>query len=162
MATTTEKTTPAKTVETQRAITPFEDLERWFDENFPTAWLHRRGWPSWGELTLPAERLSPRVDVVERDDEILLHAEIPGVTKENLEVSVTEDTVTLKGSSERENRKEEGEYYRCEIARGNFSRTVRLPSDVDTEKVKASFEDGMLQLKMPKVTKAKRRTVELG
>jgi len=69
--------------------------------------------------------------------------------------------VTIKGSSRREEKEEGGDYYRCEIASGAFARTVGLPSAVDTEKVKAKFEDGMLKLTMPKISKAKRRRIKL-
>lgn len=162
MATIREKHIPEKTVEPSHPLTPFEDFERWFDDAFPTAWRHRRGWPSWGELTRPAERLAPRVDVVERDDEILVRAEIPGVSKEDLEVSVTGDSVMLKGHTKEETKEEEGDFYRREIAQGSFSRTVRLPDHIDTDKVKASFDDGVLELRMPKLSKAKRRTLKLG
>ncbi len=139
----------------------FEDMEHLFDEYFPRPWMRRWGWPSWGELTQPLERMAPRVDVIDRDDEVVIRAELPGVTKDDLDVSVDEHSITIKGSIRREEKKEEGEYYRAEIARGDFSRTIRLPSAVDAEKVEAKFRDGILELKMPKIAASKRQRIEI-
>jgi HSP20 family protein len=140
---------------------PVEEMERWLDEYFPRAWMRRWGWPSWGELTRPIERLAPRVDVLDRDAEVLVRAEVPGVAKDDLEVSLNERAVTIKGSIRREEKDEEGEYFRAEIARGEFSRTVALPAAVDADKAKAKFHDGILELELPKVAKSKRRRVEI-
>lgn len=152
---------PVERVTPSRALSPFEEMERAFEDYFPRGWIHRWGWPSWGELTRPVERLAPRVDVIDRDDEIIVRAEVPGVEKKDLEVSLTENAVTIKGSNRREEKEEKGDYYRSEIAQGAFLRTVTLPSMVDADKAKASFKDGVLELEVPKVSKAKRRTVKL-
>lgn len=144
-----------------RALSRFEEMERMFEDFVPRGWMHRWGWPSWGELTRPMERLAPRVDVIDRDDEVVVRAEVPGIDKKDLEVSLTENAVTIKGSTRREDKEEKGDYYRSEIAQGAFQRTVSLPSMVDTDKAKASFKDGVLELEVPKVRKAKRRTVKV-
>ena len=161
MATTSEKTTPVRKTEPSHPLAPFEDLERWFDETFPRVWTHRGDWPFWGEFSRRFDHLTPRIDVVERDEEIVVRAEVPGIKKDDLDVSVTENTVTIRGSKKEESKEEKDEYYRCEIAQGDFSRTVTLPGNVDTDKVSASFDDGMLELKLPKVNKARRRTISL-
>lgn len=141
-----------------RNLSPFEEMDRWMDamtRGFfrPMRWE----WPSWPESTLPA----PKVDVVDRDNEILVRAEIPGVKKEDLEVSMTDNTVTIKGSTSHEEKEEKGDYYRHEISKGSFTRTVALPGDVDSDKCKTSFKDGVLELTVPKVEKAKRRTIKV-
>jgi hypothetical protein len=76
----------------------------------------------------------PSVDVIDRDNEILVRAEIPGVDKKDLDVSVTEDSVCIKGSVQHEEEEEKGEYYRRETSSGSFARTMILPSEVDTAK----------------------------
>lgn len=144
-----------------RAMSPFEEIEQAFADYLPRGWMHRWGWPSWGELTRPLERLAPRVDVIDRDDEVIVHAEVPGVEKKDLEVSLTENSLTIKGSNRREAKEERGDYYRSEIAYGSFSRSVSLPAAVDVDKAKASFKDGVLELKVPKMSKAKRRSVKV-
>ena len=146
-----------------RAITPFEEMDRWFDNAFPRGWLQpmRSAWPSWGELAAPLEGRMPKMDVIDRDEEVLVRAEVPGVEKDDLEVSVSDNTVTIKGETKLEEKEEKGDYYRCEISRGAFTRTVALPDHVDTEHTKAKFKDGVLELTLPKIEKAKRRNIKI-
>lgn len=117
--------------------------------------------PSFRDLSTNFEERMPKVDVIDRDAEVMVRAEVPGVDKDDLDVSVTDHTVTIKGKTRHEEKEEKGDYYCCEISSGSFSRTVALPSDVDTESVEASFKDGVLELKMPKVAKAQRRTIKI-
>ena len=149
-----------------RALSPFDDMDRmfdrWFDYAFPRGLLRpfRGEWPSLGELA-PLEVRMPKVDVIDRDDEVLVRAELPGVEKDNLDVSISDNSVTIKGETKRETKEENGEYYRCEISQGAFSRTVALPDYVDTEKCAAKFKDGVLELILPKIEKAKRRSIKI-
>ncbi|MGA7801885.1 MAG: Hsp20/alpha crystallin family protein [Gammaproteobacteria bacterium] len=108
-----------------------------------------------------AQNRLPRVDVIDRDAEIVVRAEIPGVRKEELEVSMNHGTVTIKGSTKHESKKEEGDYYRCEISRGSFARTVTLPAEVDGDRAKASFKDGVLELVIPKQERSKRHSIKV-
>ncbi len=103
----------------------------------------------------------PHVDLVERDEEVVLRAEVPGVEKKDIDVSITGNSVTIKGQTRHEEKEEKGEYYRCEISRGAFSRTVALPAPVDPDRANANFKDGILEITLPKVEKAKRRTLKL-
>jgi HSP20 family protein len=143
-----------------RAVSPFEEMDRmfdrWFDYAFPRGLLR----PFRGELA-PLEMRMPKVDVIDRDDEVLVRAEIPGVQKDDLDVSISDNSVTIKGETKREEKEEKGEYYRCEISQGAFTRTVALPDYVDTEKSKAKFKDGVLELNLPKIEKAKRRSIKI-
>ena len=157
----TKKQQEMDSVTPSYSMNPIQGMEHWFEEALPRGWMHRWGRPSWGELTRPMESMAPRVNVIDHDDEVVVRAEVPGVKKDDLDISVTENAVTINGSSKREEKEEKGDYYRCEIASGAFARTVGLPSSVDTEKVKASFEDGVLELTMPKISKAKRRRIKL-
>lgn len=145
-------------------LSPFWDDERWFENFFPRGWMRpfHVDWPSFHNLPGDIEARMPKVDVIDRDAEVLVRAEVPGVDKDDLEVSVTDHTVTIKGKTRHEEKEEKGDYYRCEISSGSFARTVALPSDVDTESVDASFKDGVLELKMPKVAMAKRRNIKIG
>jgi HSP20 family protein len=161
MAKETEKKKEIQTVTPSRVLSPFEDMERWFEESFPRGWMHRWGWPMGGRLTPLMERIAPRVNVIDRDEEILVRAEVPGVKKEDLDISITENAVTIKGSTRREEEEEKGDYFRREIESGAFSRTVGLPGSVDTEKAKASFSDGVLELTIPKVSKARRKRIRI-
>lgn len=95
----TESKTEAKPTEMARPVSPgaFEEMERWMDEYLPRAWMRRWGWPSWGELMRPLERMAPRVDVVERDEEVIVRGELLGIEKDPLEVSVKEHAGTRSG-----------------------------------------------------------------
>jgi HSP20 family protein len=142
-----------------RGLSPFDEMDRMFGPFMRGGWM--RPWRfEWPELTLPDIKV-PKVDVVDCENEVLVKAEIPGVEKKDLDISVGEDSITIKGSTRREEKEEKGDYYRCEIARGAFSRTVALPATVDGTKARASFKDGMLELTLPKVEKARRHTVKI-
>ena len=84
-----------------------------------------------------------------------------GIEKDDLDISVSDNLLTIKGETKHEEKEEKGEYYRCEISRGTFSRTVALPSDVDSEGGKAKFKDGVLELTLPKIEKTKRRSIKI-
>jgi HSP20 family protein len=103
----------------------------------------------------------PKVDIVDRDDDILVRADVPGVKKENLDVSLTDNTITINGSTSEEKKEEKGDYYRSETMKGEFSRTMSLPSDVDGSKAATTFKDGVLEVTVPKVEKAKRIKVNV-
>lgn len=145
-----------------RVLSPFEEMDRMFDQFLRRGWMRpwRFEWPSFPEVSLPEIKV-PKVDVIDRENEVVVKAEVPGVEKKDLDISVGEDTVTIKGSSSHEEKQEKGDYYRCEISRGAFARTVALPAAVDGSKAKASFKDGMLELTLPKVEKARRHTVKV-
>lgn len=103
----------------------------------------------------------PRVDIIDRDEEIVVRAEIPGVDKKDLDVSLTDNTVTIKGSTHQEQKEEQGNYFRSEMARGSFARSVTLPGNVDGAGAKASFKDGVLELSLPKTENSKRRSIKV-
>ncbi len=149
-------------VQPARALSPFEEMDRMFDQFLRRGWMRpwRFEWPSFPELAMPELRI-PKVDVVDRESEVVVRAEVPGVEKKDLDISIGEASVTIKGETRREEKEEKGEYYRCEISRGAFSRTVALPADVDGTKAKASFKEGMLELTIPKLEKAKRHSVKV-
>lgn len=143
----------------KHALSSFEDIENFWDNIFPV------GWPMRFERAMhPFSRISgktPSVDVIDAEDTVIVHAELPGVQKKDLDVSVSDHTVTIKGEIKREEKEEKGDYYRCEIQRGAYSRTVALPAEVDGSKAKAKFKDGILELTLPKFEEAKRRHIEI-
>lgn len=138
-----------------------QQIERLFDDFFRRRWPRPFGfeWPS--SASLPAEPALPRVDVVDKEDHVLVRAELPGMSKEDIDVSVTDNTITIKGSVRKEEQKEEGEYHRREIYSSTVSRTVSLPSEVDAEGATAQLKDGMLEVTLRKSARAKRTRVEV-
>lgn len=150
------QTTPARTV------TPFDEMDRMMNRFFGRGWMRpwRFEWPNFPEMELPDVKV-PSIDVVDRENDVVVKAEVPGVDKKDLDISVGEDSVTIKGETRKETKEEKGDYYRREISSGSFSRTVALPATVDGAKAKANFQDGMLELTIPKVEKAKRHSIKV-
>ena len=161
--TTPSPQTPSKEVQPQRGqfLSPFDELDQWLDEvrrNWLSPFFWGRSFPEAGSVF--GSRL-PRVDVIDRENEIFIRAELPGVSKENLEVSLHEGILTLSASTQKEEQEEKGQYYRRELSRGEFQRTIRLPGPVESEKAKASFKDGILELTLPKAPGFKRQTIKV-
>jgi len=138
-----------------------QQIERLFDDFFRRRWPRPFSfeWPS--PPSLPAEPAMPRVDVLDKEDHLLVRAELPGMAKEDIDVSVTENSITIKGSTKKEEQKDEGEYHRREIYSSTVSRSVALPADVDPDAATAQLKDGMLEVMLPKSARAKRKKLDV-
>ena len=103
----------------------------------------------------------PAVDMFENDDKIVIKAELPGVDKKDISVDVKDRVLTLSGERSYDHEVKEENYYRRERACGKFKRAFNLPADVDPDKIKADFKDGVLKVELPKpeAQKPKRITV---
>jgi HSP20 family protein len=145
---------------------PFIDLSRWEREmdRMMDNFFSRRMRPWWSERWLispDTEMVTPIVDVYEEKDEIIVKAELPGMDKNDIEVNISDSELTLKGEKKKEEKVEEKDYYRCERSYGAFSRSVELPKGVQADKVKASFKNGILEVKIPKSEEAKAKEVKI-
>lgn len=103
----------------------------------------------------------PTADVYERGDDVVVEAELPGFDIRDVEVTTTEDTVTIKGESKREQEVEEQNVYRSERQYGSIFRSFDLPSPIDPEQAKASFRNGVLTVRAPKAQPARGRKVSI-
>jgi HSP20 family protein len=103
----------------------------------------------------------PVVDVFDNDNEIVVRADIPGVEKDKIEISVTEDALTIKGCKEGSKEDKEKNYYRSERSYGCFQRAIGLPSEVEHDKINATYTDGVLEVKLPKAEKAKPKQISV-
>lgn len=143
---------------------PLDEVERLFDRLMPRAWMRPMAWnwPSWSVLEgSPGNIRIPQIDVIDRDKALVLRAEVPGVEKKELDISISDGTLTIKACIAHEAKEERKDYFRCEIAQGNFSRSLALPNGIDTEKISANLKDGILEILLPKEESAQRRTVEV-
>jgi HSP20 family protein len=160
-----KKDVPAK-VESSGTFQELEkrmhDMESRFEDFFSADWMHPSTWelPDWAHMN-QLELKIPKMDIVDRDDDVLVRVDLPGVKKEDVDVSLTDNTVTVKGSTSEEKKEEKGDYYRCETMQGSFSRTMSLPSEVDGSKAKSTFKDGVLEVVVPKLEKAHRHSVKI-
>ena len=119
-----------------------EILDRMFPEFFPTRWTTR-------ELR-PDVDWVPSADLVDRNDHFELRAELPGVKKEDIDISVDGSTVRLTGEMKKETEEKEEDYYCCERSYGSFGRVFRLPVEIEEDKVEARLKEGVLEVKLPK------------
>ncbi len=141
----------------------FADIDRLFNEYFDRNFLRslRPNLTRMSDLWGTYEMRSPNMDIIDRDNEILVRAELPGVDKKDLDISVMDNILVLKGNSSYESKKEKDEYFSAEIKKGSFSRTITLPANVDTAKIKANFNNGLLELSIPKTSKSKKKSIKV-
>jgi HSP20 family protein len=145
-----------------RPFREFEELRRRFEQDVARPFI-RAIWDqipeqekeSWGARWVPA------VDVIEKSDHILVIAEVPGM-KDSIDLSVSGDMLTLKGEKKSGNGEvNEGDYFQREISRGTFYRTIKLPVNIETEKVEADYEDGILRVILPRHESTKARKIDI-
>ena len=104
---------------------------------------------------------SPAVDIYDKGSEVVIHAELPGMKKEDIDVRVENNVLTIRGKKERnEEVKDEG-YFRTERSYGAFSRSFSLPTTVDISKIVAEYKEGVLTLSLPKAEEAKPRQIDV-
>ena len=117
------------------------------------------GWPT---LFGQEERwFAPNVDVSESDDAITVKAEMPGMKKEDIDITVSDGLLTLSGEKKDEQEEKKENYHVRESRYGAFRRTVRLPADVDADKIDAGYRDGVLTISVPKSERARSKKIEV-
>jgi HSP20 family protein len=134
---------------------PFEMLDALHEE---LSRLWGRGWP----LTWPTRRLAPgtsewapRVDVFEKNGNLIVKAELPGIRKEDVQVTLDQGDLEIKGERKSESEVKEDNYYRSERSYGSFYRRMALPFEVKPEQIKATLKDGVLEVSMPRPPESK-------
>jgi HSP20 family protein len=139
---------------------PFKDLnllQERMNHLFEEA---NRGWRA-GEPSATTA-WSPAVDIYETDSEIIVKAEIPGVDKKDIELSLEENVLTLKGERQFEKETKDENYHRIERAYGSFSRSFSIPAVVDEKKIEADYKEGVLTIRLPKTEKTKPKQIRIG
>ena len=150
-----EKIKELAKVEPAKPLSPFEDMERRFEDFFrrPFSLLG----PSWLPRLREMEEPSPRIDIFEEDSDVVVKAELPGMKKEDIDVKLTENTITISGEKRKEEKVEKKDFYRMERSYGSFARAFSLPSEVQADRAKAQFKDGILEIRLPKSEEAKQK-----
>ena len=138
---------------------PFGELRR-MQENMDRLW---RGFYINEDGSLEIERWAIPLDVVEEGENILVHASMPGVNPDDIDVTIENDILTIKGHSSMEREHKEGNYLMKERRTGSFHRSLRLPDTVDTDKASPRYENGVLTVALPKVEskQAKKLTINV-
>lgn len=104
---------------------------------------------------------SPRMDLRETDDHYQVQADLPGVSKEDVSITVEDNQLTIRGERQAESRTEDDHVVRMERAFGSFYRSIRLPRAVDESEIKATFTDGVLTVTLPKTEKSRPKKIEI-
>jgi HSP20 family protein len=140
---------------------PFQLLDRFADEmdrvfddfGFGRGWLSprlSRGLRSpWRSTSESIEAWAPQLEVFHRNNELVVRADLPGLTKDDIKVDVTDEGITIEGERKREHQEEREGFYRSERSYGSFRRTVPLPEGAIADQAKATFKNGVLEVTMP-------------
>jgi HSP20 family protein len=115
-----------------------------------------------GKDQLAAGSFAPAVDIYEDEQNLVLKLEVPGVNEEDLDISLENNTLTVKGERKFEKEEKEENFHRIERRFGMFTRTFRLPNTVDTENVSAAYDKGVLKLTLAKRAEAKPKQIKIG
>jgi len=136
-------------------------MEEFFEDFPPRRWMETfepfsLRWP----MGVDYER-SFRLDVIDRDKELVVRGELPGVEKDDIDVTVTGDRLMIVAEREFDDTDEKETFYRHEVGYGKLMRTIPLPAEVDAENIQAELKDGILEVVMPKLRVAERRTIKV-
>ncbi|MDN5347993.1 MAG: hypothetical protein PWP65_1557 [Clostridia bacterium] len=129
-------------------------------------------WRPWRDLTnlreemfrafLPGFWDAPRLDIYQTEDEIVATADLPGLaSKDDVEITATNDSLTIRGEIRRDNEVGEQNYYRAERFYGNFARTISLPAQVIPEKATATYRNGILEIRLPKAAGQREKNIKI-
>ena len=129
----------------------FSLRNRLFDDFFFPRTMEDGGMLSWD--------WNPAVDIYDNEDSIVIKAELPGVDKKDIAVDVNDRVLTLKGERSANNEVKEDHYCRRESTYGKFERSFTLPADVDPDKIKADYKDGILKIELPKLEDKKPKQI---
>jgi len=145
--------------EIQKYSSPFEELERMFNDFFrqrffAPSWIPHFKFPELADV-------STVVDMFEEGDNLVIKAELPGMKKEDINIDLRDDVITISGEKKSEEKTERKDFHRVERSFGSFTRRLQLPVEIKADKVEASFKDGVLEIKMPKSEAAKQNAKKI-
>lgn len=140
---------------------PFRELEDMQDRILRAIHLSPSARPADERQALAAAQWTPSVDISEDDNEYLVKAELPEVTKDDVKITVENGVLTLRGERKFEKEEKTRKYHRVERSYGSFMRSLSMPDDADADKVAADFKDGLLRIHLPKSEAKKPKEIEV-
>ena len=161
------KITPkmGKEIGVKRALTPFaHGWEDFFESFLPRRWMGMDpfiGKRPWGEFEAMMERTDMRFDMVDRDRDLAIRVELPGVKKEDINITISGEYLTVEAERKFKEEEETENFFRSELGTGKLIRTILLPVEVEPDKVMAALEDGILMITLPKAEAVKRHVVKV-
>lgn len=132
----------------------FDDFRKEMDDLISGFFGGQRTWPTVSHAKLPAGIVNPAIDITENDDAITLTAELPGLAEEDVDLTVRDGVMTLKGEKKHEHDEEKDNIHVTERSYGSFQRSMPVPDRVDAGKISAKFDKGVLKVVMPKKAEA--------
>lgn len=137
----------------------FREIERRMDEmiRYPSVFKHPLYW--WQVPATEQGTWMPALEIYEKEDKYTVRLEAPGIKEEDINIAVLGDTLTIRGERKAESEVKDEDYHRCEFCYGNFSRTITLPMTVKVDKVVASYQNGILEISLPKAGEAKPKKI---
>jgi len=158
----TEKNISKKNETKNSYLAAFKDLENRVEDMFHNMWknpFHHEKLPD----TFSFSTLSkiPNIDVIDRNKEIFIKAELPGFDKDDLDISISDSQLVIKAKSCTEEKEEEGDYLKQEIRKSEIYRSVLLPAEVEEDNIKTSYKNGVLKLTIPKQKKSQRKKIKV-
>jgi len=140
---------------------PFKDLLS-FRESIDELFRHFLEYKPWmGPGQIGSDVWKPEVDIHETKTNILVSTALPGMDAEDIEIEVTEDSVSIKGERKQDKEIKDEDYYLREQSYGSFSRSFTLPKEINVNEVEASFEKGVLKIRLPKKRSSKAKSVKI-
>src|SRR5210317_400013 len=150
-----------RAIDVRRTMPLTRSMEEFFEDFPPRRWMETFepfGW-KW-PMGVDYERAF-RLDIVDRDKELIVRAELPGVEKDDVEVTIAGDRLMIEAEREFEEEDEKEDFYRHELGYGKLMRTVALPVEVDADNIHAELKDGILSVTLPKIRVAGKHTVKV-
>ncbi len=153
-----EKSRELVTKDTSPRSFPLWDVDSWFNELLLRP-FSPIGFPRLRPLA--AEEIMPSVDIFEEGGDLVIKAELPGIKKDDIDIRLMDKMITISGEKNKEAEVKRKDYYKWERSYGSFCRSFDLPVEVQKEKVKSTFKDGVLEIRMPKSAEAIRKEVKI-
>ncbi len=133
----------------------YRDMERFMDEFL-------RDWPMmWQRVPGEGMGWAPSIELYDKGDKLVVRAEIPGIKKDDIDISVSGDMLTVSGERKSQSEVKEEDYYRSELSYGKFARSIQLPASVDSDHIEATYDNGILEVSMAKTEEAKPKKIEI-
>lgn len=152
---TIEKWHPLRELETMR-----REMDRIWDEVFPT--IRRPIEGPWRKITGEKGVATPAIDIIDKEKELVVKADMPGVAKDDVDITLREDVLTISGAVKAEAETKEENYFYSERSYTSFSRSVNIPFKIDPDKIKASLRDGVLTVTLPKAEEIRPKKIKVG
>lgn len=154
---TMERRNPQKGLTVRQPDRGIEEMGRYFEDVFGRPFLPA----AWSRI--PTEDLvwTPSIEVVEKEDRFLVKAELPGVKEEDINISLSGNVLTIEGEKKTESEVKSKGYYYSESSYGSFSRSMAIPSIIDVNKIEANFDNGVLDINLPKTPEVKPKKIKV-